>query len=70
MWREYSCCILFKQYLKDRKKQCEARSQLLHENYCSAISSLREEDYPVKTLLKTKKCGDRNGNGDGDGDGI
>lgn len=42
--------------LSNRQSKCTTRSLQLHDDYCSTVASLREESYPVATLLKSKRC--------------
>ena len=45
-----------KSLLTNRQSKCTTRSTQLHDDYCSTVSSLRKEMYPVTTLLETKGC--------------
>ena len=49
--------------LSNRQAQCTARSLQLHDDYCSTVASLREDVYPVSTLLTSKKCRQRSRGG-------
>jgi len=42
--------------LSNRQSSCTTRSTQLHDDYCSTVSSLRKEMYPVSMLLETKGC--------------
>lgn len=46
--------------LSNRQSKCTIQSKQLHDDYCTTVESLREEAYPVRTLLKTKKCSPTN----------
>lgn len=47
-------------FLTNRHEKCVSQSKQLLDDYCTTVESLREEAYPVQTLLKTKKCASKN----------